>query len=107
MPIFYCAGGEKRWRKSEMFITENTVTGRAQFKPQTDARERRVADRRVWSLAEPARPVMHPGVQHGGQMRSNAVARPITFDRTRPVTSGPLLDSDRMRLARPVSMGAY
>jgi hypothetical protein len=22
MPIFYCAGGEKRWRKSEVFISE-------------------------------------------------------------------------------------
>jgi hypothetical protein len=28
MPIFYCAKGEKRWQKSKMFITENTVTGR-------------------------------------------------------------------------------
>jgi hypothetical protein len=48
-------------------------------------------------------------------MRSDAVARPVTFDRTRPVTSGPLLDSDRTRLVcpvtcdrmRPVSTGAY
>jgi hypothetical protein len=75
----------------------------------------RVADRRVRSLAGPARPVTHPGVSYGGQMRSDAMARPVTFDRTRPVMSGPLLDSDRKRLARPVacdrtrpvSTGAY
>jgi hypothetical protein len=37
-------------------------------------------------------------------MRSDAVARLVTFDRTHPVTSGPLLDSDR---TRPVAVGAY
>jgi hypothetical protein len=23
MPIFHCAGGKKRWRKSEVFLSEN------------------------------------------------------------------------------------
>jgi hypothetical protein len=36
--------------------------------------------------------------------RSDAAARPVTFDRTRPVTSGPLLDSNRTPgVTRPVS----
>jgi hypothetical protein len=36
--------------------------------------------------------------------RSDVVARPVTFDRTRPVTSGPLLDSNRTPgVTRPVS----
>jgi hypothetical protein len=37
-------------------------------------------------------------------MRSDVVARPVTFDRMRSVTSGLLLDSDR---TRPVAVGAY
>jgi hypothetical protein len=61
---------KKRRRKSGVILTEKqwpdaVVKASGQFKLQADARER-VADQRVWSLAEPARPVTHPGEQHEG-----------------------------------------
>jgi hypothetical protein len=52
-------------------------------------------------------------VQSGAQRvyssrgRSDAVAHPVTIDWTRPVTSGPLLDSNRTpSVTRPVSFAA-
>jgi hypothetical protein len=113
MPIFYCAGGEKRWQKSGMFITKklrsdagpNAVWGRPARPVSSsccrDARAR-VSHRRVWSLAGPAHPVRRPeGLQIARSIRRGA--RLVTIDRTRPIVSGPLLDSNRMPdVARPV-----
>jgi hypothetical protein len=71
MPFFHCAGGEKRWRKSGVFVSENCnrtldrTQSRVDLRVRSvqiagrDAREK-VTDWRVWSLAEPERPITHP-----------------------------------------------
>jgi hypothetical protein len=63
----------------------------------------RVSHRRVRSLVGPAHPVRRPE----GQLFTRSIghgAHPVTIDRTRPVTSGPLLDSNwTPGIARPVA----
>jgi hypothetical protein len=93
MPIFHCAGGKKRWRKSEMFITEklrsdagpDAVQGGPACPVSSSCcrgARARVSHRRVQSLAGPAHPVRRPE----GQLFARSIgrgARPVMIDRTR------------------------
>jgi hypothetical protein len=100
---------------------------------QTAGRDARmkVTDRRVRSLMEPERPITHPvgsaclstdrtswgirsratgrvrSCEELSRLQSDVMARPVTCDRTRPIASGPLLDSNRTPgVTRPVSSAA-
>jgi hypothetical protein len=84
MPIFHCAGGEKRWRKSGVFITEklqpdagldvvqgglarpvSSSRGQRRSTPRVCDRTLVWPDQRVWSV--------HLGVEE----RSTQSARPM------------------------------
>jgi hypothetical protein len=101
MPIFYCARGEKRWQKSRVFISKklqpdagpDAVQGGPACPVSSNRRQRRTREGHG-----PARPVPR-GTRASGhassgqrvsQCRSDAVARPVTCDQTRPITQGAL-----------------
>jgi hypothetical protein len=116
MPIFYCAGGEKRWRKSRVFISEklqpdagpDAVQGGPARPVSSNRRQRCTREGRG-----PARPVPRgtkasghaPSGQHVSQCRSNAVACPVKCDRTRPIARGALWTRDRSSLYDTVCLG--
>jgi hypothetical protein len=101
MPIFYCAGGKKRWRKSGVFISEklqpdagpDAVQGGPARLISSNCRHRCTREGRG-----PARPIPRgtgasghaPSGQHVSQCRSDMVARPVMCDRTRLITWGAL-----------------
>jgi hypothetical protein len=116
MPIFHCAGGEKRWRKSGVFISEklqpnagpDTVQGEPARPVSSNRRQRHTREGHG-----PARPVPHgsgasghaPYGQCVSQCRSDAVACPIKCDRTRPIARGALWTPIGRRVQRVRSNG--
>jgi hypothetical protein len=116
MPIFHCTGGEKRWRKSRVFISEklqpdagpDAVQGGPARPVSSNHWQRRTREGRG-----PARPVPcgpgasghAPSGQRVSQCRSDAVTRPVTCDRTRPIARGAIWTPIGRRVQRIRSNG--
>jgi hypothetical protein len=130
IPIFHYVGGEKRWQKSKVFISEklqpdagpDAVQGGPARPVSSNRRQRHTREGRGSACPVPRGTEASghtPSGQRVSQCRSDAVASPVTCDRTRPITRGALwtpigrrgvsdcarssLDSDRTPgAARPV-----
>jgi hypothetical protein len=110
-PIFHCAGGEKKWRKSGTFITEKTVTGRCgrsdrtwQARPvSSNLRQMRAQGGRILARSVPRGTSASGRTPFGTVLvveLIGRVARPVTCDRTRPVAVGALWTPTGRRVQR-------
>jgi hypothetical protein len=116
MPILHCTGGEKRWRKSRVFISEilqldtgsDAVQGGPMRLVSSNRRQRCTREGRG-----PARPAPRgtgasshaPCGQRVSQCRSDAVARLVTCDHMPPIVRGALWTPIGRRVQRVRSNG--
>jgi hypothetical protein len=102
MPIFHCAGGEKRWRKSGVFISKKLLPDAGPDAVQGGKQRRTHEGRR------PTRPVPRgsgasghaPSGQRVSLCRSDTVACPVTCNWTHPIARGALWTPIRRRVQR-------